>query len=395
MEPAGSELGPAHGRPLNAAWALAVLPAATLAMTLVNLATWRRPGRGSAGPHDTVSVLVPARNEAARIGPCLDAIAASTPPVDEILVYDDESTDETGEIVASRAARDGRIRLVPTEPLPEGWVGKSHACERLSRAATCDVLVFLDADVRVAREGIAGLTGVLQDGATSLVTAVPRQEMGTLTERVLLPLLLVTYLSWLPLELVARSKDPRIVAANGQVLALRRSALAPLEHFRCVASEVVDDVALCRAAKAVGLRVAFVDGTEMATCRMYTSGRALWDGFSKNIAEGVGGAAGVALAVLLYVAAFFAPWAVLVAAAVGMAPPVLAGPALAGVVANVVQRAIIALRFRQPILGVAAHPVAIAALVVLALRSLGWSLRGRVRWSGRVYAARSERKLAA
>lgn len=378
---------------MNAAWALVALPLATLAMTVVNLATWRR-GRPGERFDGAVSVLVPARNEATRIGDCLTAIAASEHPIAEILVYDDESTDDTRAIVATHAARDPRIRLVATVPLPDGWIGKAHGCERLARASRGDVLVFLDADVRLAPAGLGRLASIFADGACSVVTAVPRQEMGSFVERLLLPLLLVTYLSWLPLELVARTDDPRVVAANGQIVGLRRAALERLGYFHCVAREVVDDVALCRAAKRAGLRVAFVDGAAMATCRMYASGSALWEGFSKNIAEGVGGAGGVAVAIALYLAAFLAPWIALLAAmpsALRGDQPTAALPAVVAVSANLVQRGLIALRYRQPASSVVWHPLAIGALIVLALRSLGWSLRGRVRWSGRVYAARSER----
>jgi hypothetical protein len=379
---------------MNAAWALAVLPVAALSTTLVNLATWRR-GDPRGRFEGAVSVLVPARNEAPRIGACLDSIARSSARIDEILVYDDESTDGTPDVVRDRASADPRIRLVPTRPLPEGWVGKAHACEQLSRAARGDVVVFVDADVRLEPEGLARLASCFTAPDASVVTAVPGQEMRTFVERLLMPLLLLTYVSWLPLELVARTRDPRVVAANGQILGLRREALSTLGHFRCVASEVVDDVALCRAAKVAGLRVAFVDGTRMATCRMYESGGALWEGFSKNVAEGLGGAAGVALAIAVYLLAFLAPWGLLAAAQLELVAPAWTTPALVAASANLAQRVVVALRYRQAWLGVLLHPFAIVAWVALALRSLSWTLRGRVRWSGRVYRERAARKVVA
>lgn len=379
---------------MTLAWLLALLPGAALVVTLGNVVTWRR-GDPSARFEGDVSVLVPARNEAGRIGACLDAITGSQVPIREILVYDDESTDDTRAIVRERAARDPRIRLVDVRPLPDGWIGKVHACAQLARAATGEFLVFVDADVRLDPGGLARIASFFDGSDVSLLSAVPRQEMRSIAERVLLPLLLLTYVSWLPLELVARTRDPRVVAANGQLVALRRAALGPLDHLRCVASEVVDDVALCRAAKVAGLRVAFADGTRMATCRMYDSGRALWDGFSKNVAEGLGGAVGVTLAIAVYVAAFLAPWAALVSARLDWLPASWVVPAVVAASANLFQRVVVAIRYEQPWLGVALHPVAIVGWVAIALRSLSWTIRGRVRWSGRVYRARASRKVAA
>jgi len=387
------------------AWALAALPVATLLMTAVNLATWRR-GRATgvtdamsstavSGVTERVSVLIPARNEAPRISACLAAIARSHHPIDEILVYDDESTDDTRAIVESLAASDRRIRLIATRPLPPGWVGKAHGCDRLARSASGDILLFVDADVRLSAEGLDRLVSLLAKPRCSVVTAVPRQEMGGLVERLLLPLLMVTYLSWLPLELVARSRDSRVVAANGQLLAMRRVDVATMGYFERVASEVVDDVAFCRAAKESGLRVAFADGTEMATCRMYDSARAVWEGFSKNIAEGVGGVGGTVVAIALYIATFLLAWVVLPLAwwRLGAGDP-LTVAASVGVGANILQRGAIALRYRQPFAIVLAHPLAIIGLIALAIRSLGWSLRGELHWSGRAYAGRVERKRA-
>src|SRR5690606_33472832 len=121
---------------------------------------------------------------------------------------------------------------------PTGWIGKPHACHQLARHASGDVLLFVDADTRLTPSAIERLGSLLTDD-TSVVTAMPHQEMVSLAERLLLPLLMLTYTSWFPLVLVARSRDARFVAANGQVMAVRRAAYDRLGGFAAVAHEIV------------------------------------------------------------------------------------------------------------------------------------------------------------
>jgi chlorobactene glucosyltransferase len=356
------------------AWLVfAGLPAVPLALTALNLATWRRPrskpcrrGEGS------VSALVPARDEAATIEACVRALLVE--PVREVLVYDDGSTDATAAILHRLAEEDPRLRVLQGGPLPAGWVGKPHACHRLAEAASGDVLLFVDADTRVLPGAVRAL---LADDA-DLVTALPGQIVGSLGEALVVPLLHLTYLSWLPLALIRHTRDPRILAANGQVLRVGREAYDRAGGFAAVRDAIVDDMALCRRAKAAGLRVAFVPGEQIARCRMYGSAAEAWRGFSKNLYPGLGNP-GLALVVAaLYFGCFVAPWLLL---------PLAPVPAGVGVACNVVQRLLIALRFRLPVWTAALHlPSAIAFLGILA-NSARWTAAGTLRWRGRVYAA--------
>jgi chlorobactene glucosyltransferase len=358
-----------------------------LGLTVVNLSSWPtgQPGRSET----SVSVLVPARNEAARIEACLRSIAASDQPLLEIVVYDDQSSDDTAAIVERLRGEIANLRLLRGVPLPAGWVGKPHACERLAEAARGEVLVFVDADVEVTSSGIGRLMSLLD--RAEVVTAAPEQRMESFVERLVMPLLVASYTSWLPLRLVIDSRDERLVAANGQLVALSRRDLDDLGGFAAVAHEIVDDVAFCRLAKREGKRVIFADGSRMARCRMYASASALWRGFSKNVYEGLGSPVALAVAVLAHLSAFVVPYAALVASLWFSS---LLWPALLGVGANVSLRALLARRFRHPLEGLLLHPVAVLALVAISLNSLRWSLTGRLEWAGRRYAARRRRLLA-
>lgn len=372
-------------------WTIAALPLVVLGIALLNLIFWPR-GRAGAALPGTVSVLVPARNEASRIEATVRAALASSHPLEEVLVYDDRSTDETPAILARIAAEDPRVRVLPGVPLPEGWVGKPHACHRLAEAAKGDILCFIDADTVLETRGLEHAGDVMQRLEPDVLTAVPRQLMLTWPEKLVLPLLHLTYASWFPVPLVWRSQDPRFMAANGQLLLVRAEAYRSLGGFAAVAHEVVDDMAFCRRAKELGHRVVFADGVRMARCRMYTSAREVWEGFSKNVYEGLGGQPGaLGLALALNLGAFLLPWLTLLASP--WAPALLA-PSAVGVGANLIERALLALRYGQPAVTVLLHPLSIASLCAIALNSWRWQRAGTISWRGRTYRPRTERRTA-
>ena len=221
---------------------------------------------------------------------------------------------------------------------------------------------------------------------------MPRQETRSLLERLVLPLLHLTYASWLPNALVYASKDVRFLAANGQVLAIERSAYEAIGGYAAVKHEVVDDMALCRRAKEQGFRVVFADGHLLARCRMYASNDALWKGFTKNLYEGIGGSLFALTAVTgLYAAAFLAPWALAAASASWSA---LALPAAVGVAANLTQRSFLAARHGYGPDSVLLHPLGVLVFLAIAIDSARRTRQGRIEWSGRTYAERSKREVA-
>lgn len=361
------------------------VPALPLGLAAYNLITWPRPRPTEEPAPATLAVLVPARNEERSLGALLDSILADSAAT-EVIVCDDSSSDRTPEIVLESAARDRRVRLIEGAPLAEGWVGKPHACHQLARAASSDILCFLDADVRVNPGALAALaTRVGESDARRVVTAVPYQEMKTLGEKIILPFLLLTYLCWLPLTLVGRGRDPRFVAACGQILCMRRDTYEALGGFESVRGAIVDDVAFCRHAKERGARVDFVDGSALARCRMYEGFGQVWKGFSKNIFEGLGRsfpALGVAFG--LHLLGFVFPFVALFAFAFGY-DTIPVWPAAIGVVGNLALRVALVRTHGHPPLLAFAHPLAVLLLLGIALNSARWSLRARIEWAGRTY----------
>jgi len=394
--------GPTWAQALAALLALPALPA--LGLVAFNALFWTRgralPAAGLAAPGG-VSVLIPARDEVANIERCVRAADAARGPITEIIVYDDGSTDGTSGVLARMQAELPRVRVVRGDGLPAGWVGKPHALHRLSALASSELFLNIDADVTLREDGLLRMLSLLGSAdqvpgglSAAVVTAVPHQRTGSFVERMMMPLLHLSYVAWLPMPLIHRTRDPRVLAANGQLLLVRRSALEAVGGWARVRTALVDDMALCRAVKQSGRRVVFADGDLMADCRMYPDATSLWRGFSKNFYEGVGGHPLALLVVLtLHLLFFVAPYVAL-PVAVLLGAWGLAAAAAVGVGANLSLRLIMAMRHGHSLVSVLLHPLAVVLMMGVLLDSFRWSRRGEIHWRGRSYAARAQREAA-
>ena len=267
--------------------ALALVLAAIPALLFhANLREYRPPLAASRLPRDakgrSLSVLIPARNEALTIGASLQAVLASRGVEFEVVVLDDHSDDATANVVLAMMERDDRVRFLEGQPLPDGWCGKQFACSILSRAARHSLLVFLDADVRLAPDGLARITTYLEESRADLVSGIPRQETGTLVEKLVIPLIHFVLLGFLPLGRMRRYRHPAYAAGCGQHFLARRSAYEAAGGHAAIQASLHDGITLPRAFRAAGLRTDLCDMTEIATCRMYQNAGDVWRGLAKN-----------------------------------------------------------------------------------------------------------------
>jgi len=329
---------------------------------------------------EPVALLLPLRDEAHRVEPCLRALLAQTGVRDlRILVLDDGSTDGTAEVVRRVAGADPRVRLVEGQPLPAGWWGKPWACAQLATEAAGDddaaVLAFVDADVVLAPHAVAASVALLRWAALDLVSPYPRQLAVTPAERLVQPLLQWSWMTTLPLRLAERSPRPSLAAANGQLLVVDAMAYRRAGGHRAVRAEMVEDVALLRAVKAAGGRGGVVDGTALATCRMYAGWPDLRDGYAKSLWSAFGSPAGAAAVVGgLAVAYVLPPLAALRGSRVG----------LVGYAAGVAGRAVAARRTGSRVWPDSlAHPASVVVFGALVATSVRRHRAGTLTARGR------------
>jgi hypothetical protein len=375
---------------LNALWLLSALGWAQAALVADNLHRFRPPAPAATGPVPRVSVLVPARDEAPRIGALVRSVLAQTDVELRVWVLDDQSRDGTADAATAAANGDSRLTVLSGAPLPPGWVGKCHACHQLAEAADGDWLVFLDADTVLAPGAIASVVAFAERERAGLVSLFPAQVMGSFGERLMLPLLMYTLLGFLPLGLAAGRPEPSLAAANGQFLAFSRAAYDAIGGHQAVANDLVEDMALARAIKARGLKLVIADGGPWVRCRMYDGLGTLWRGFQKNLYPAFGGRPGPFLAGWAMLVALGAAPLALAAAGLALGRPDWWGPGLAAIAAGWTTRAMLAARLGQPWASVPAHPLAMTLLAALAIDSWRAWAAGHVAWKGRAYDASGE-----
>lgn len=336
-----------------------------------------------------VSVLIPARNEEHAIGDAVESVLASVGVELEVIVLDDHSTDRTAEVVCAISKRDSRARVESAPNLPPGWCGKQHACRTLARLARYDVLVFLDADVRLAPDGLARMLRFLLTSKADLVSGFPRQETGTLMEKCVIPLIHFLLLGYLPLWVSRRVRLAGFAAGCGQLFVAHRAAYESVGGHELCKESMHDGIKLPRAYRRHGLRTDLCDATEVATCRMYRSAGQLWHGLAKNAREGLAAPVLIFFSTAMLLLGHVLPLPTLVyALAVG--DSLAAGLAGVAVVCSFTPRLDAAWRFRQSWLGALLHPVGILLLLGIQWYATVRAWLGRpVGWKGRPQPARA------
>lgn len=340
-----------------------------------------------------IAVIVPARDEGKNIGPCMKSLMAQDYPAERlcIVVVDDESSDNSAEIVAELARLDRRITLLSTPPLPAGWKGKVNGCCTGAQAVPADVqwLCFLDADMRAHPQAIASAMRCALAEKIDLLSLAPHHDLGSFAERLILPCgyYLLAFTQDLRRIQTPESKN---ATATGQFMLLRRAAYDAVGGHAAVCGDICEDLQLARLMKWNGYSVILHDGSKLLSTRMYTGWRTLWPGFAKNLVDMVGGPARtVTMAfagIILAWAAVVLPALDLYAAANGSVIAAAAAiPAVLGALAAFGLHIAGTRHFGIPLWYGLIFPLGYTAGALIGLDSLRWRLIGRVRWKGRVY----------
>ena len=234
-----------------------------------------------------ITAIVPARNEEAVIAGCIESLALQ-PEIAEILVVNDQSTDKTAEFVRSLMVKIPQLRLLETQDVPSGWVGKNNAVFLGAREAKSPWLLFTDADAELQPGAAARALQIAKETNAALLSFSPEQVTQSWYEKALIPFVYSRLAKHFSYDDVNNPASPA-AAANGQFLLIQRDAYNSIGGHASVASEVLEDVALAKRAKAAGFRLWFASGQGIVRVRMYRSFRAMWQGWRKNLYLLVGG----------------------------------------------------------------------------------------------------------
>ncbi len=341
-----------------------------------------------------VSVVVPARDEAANIARCVRSVLSASYPRLELLVVDDHSTDGTASLAREAAGGDARLTLLDNPPLPPGWFGKQWACATGAAQARGAVLLFADADTVHEPDLVPRAVQALRARGGGLLSVVGRQEMATFWERLMQPQVLAIILGrYGGTNRVDRS--PRAVdkIANGQCLLFDRATYDAIGGHAAVRNVVAEDLKLAQRTFASGHPVHLVLGERQLATRMYTSLPDLMRGWRKNVYAG-----GREAMPLGRVGQVVFPLFLVMPPLMGLVPALVLLLALTGVLPNVVVLAagiaqlasllFWAATYRRA--GVPVHyalvaPLGAAVLLVIIVQAIA---RGqRVEWRGREYVS--------
>ncbi|MEO5834090.1 MAG: glycosyltransferase [Nakamurella sp.] len=288
-----------------------------LTSLLVNLRlfpTLRRASPAAVRPAGRVALLVPMRDEAHRLGRTLPGLLAAGG--DEVVFLDDGSTDGTTAVVTRSVAEmraagtlpvSTAVRTVTGAPRPEGWTGKTWACAQLADLTDADVLVFCDADVVLGPHALAAVLTEMDRQQAAVFSVFPRQLVGSWAERLLTPLITDVVLCFLPFPLL-RAPAPSAATANGSVLVFTREAYRALGGFAAVRHELVEDVAVARRTRRLGLRLGLALGGDLVATRMYDGPAEVVVGLGRGLVAVAGGRRWpVPLGLALHLIAYTAP----------------------------------------------------------------------------------------
>lgn len=245
-----------------------------------------------------VSICIPARNEENTIKRCVESVLNQEYSALEVLVLDDNSSDKTLQILESLETEySSRLKVVNGKPKPNDWLGKPWACHQLSERANGDILIFIDADVWLEPETVKRIIRTMGRDIVDFVTVWPRQHLGSLLEKIVIPQIYYVLVTLLPIAWVhkipkwippfLRSEiSPLFAAACGQFMAFKKSAYHKIGGHKAVKNKIIEDGELAKNIKRAGLPMKMYHGIGSVHCRMYYTTNQIQEGFRKNFLAG-------------------------------------------------------------------------------------------------------------
>jgi glycosyltransferase involved in cell wall biosynthesis len=331
-----------------------------LVLTLSNLVTVKTLKPLNQSQNYDFDILIPLRNEERNVTPLIDSLSIQG---GTIFTLDDNSTDGT---FLELSKFGSMIKIFQGRELPHGWLGKSFACHQLAVASDGKYLVFIDADVRLNEGAINSAIFFMEKMRWDFISAYPRQLSSGFLQRLIQPLLQWSWFATVPMFYSYRKPNKSMAVANGQFFVIKRDAYLTSGGHKAIKGEVIEDMELARNLIGSGYKGGVVDGSRIASCRMYENDSEMISGYAKSLWRAFGSPLGTLLAILV-IGATVLPFIYF----------------SFGCFAILLSRLLVALKTRGNPFAFLLHPLSMATLILLILYSNYLKSTGRLTWKGR------------
>jgi glycosyltransferase involved in cell wall biosynthesis len=343
-----------------------------LLISLINFLTIRTPNKSSQ-IKESISVVVPLRNEAKNVAELVASLHNQKNLTHiEYLLLDDNSDDDTLTLLQQHTLGLTNFHIVSGTTLPQGWIGKTWALQQLFEKSSGEIIISIDADVRLVPDAISKAVTLLKKAQLDFLSPYPKQLANTWSEKLIQPLLQWSWMSTVILRIAERSSLSSMVVANGQFFVVRKAALDQVRGYESVRNKVLDDVVLARSLVKSGSHGCVANGAVIATTRMYSSWKEIQSGYGKSLHAAFGSALGSGIAIAFVFLTGIAP------VITGITGSTIGWYAFGAVTLT---RTMSAIKVGKSGLDAILHPISSALLIYLIIYS--WMMRGQVQWKGR------------
>lgn len=343
-----------------------------------------------------VSFCIPARNEAYNLEKHLPQFCKTGC---EVIVIDDESTDHTQDVLVRLQEHYPNLRVIQSAPRPQGWLGKTWACQQAADQTSTPWICFVDADVWCSEAFLARFVPYFEPSSTQhegLITIWPQQILGSFWEVVVIPHVYVALLTFLPIRYQARKPrwmptsvysqvSSQFAAANGQWMTFHKDTYDAIGGHSSVKDQIVEDVELAKNVVRKGYALKMYKGVDDVFCRMYQSPQHMWEGFMKNFFAGFGYNTPLFITMgFLHAVLYLLPPLILLAGLVYPIPVNMWGVAALASFLAILYRGTVNWGQKWPILSSPLHVLGVLWFEALAIQILWNHFRGKpIEWKGR------------
>ena len=254
--------------------------------------------------YSLLSVLIPARNEEDILETTIESILNQEYLNFELLILNDNSTDNTKNIITKYEKKYSNVRLIEGDKLPKGWLGKNWACHQLSKKAKGDYLLFMDADTKIDKRILADTLNVLHKDNSDLLSLVPNRETILIADNAMKKIISWFIVCWLPMKLALTLNMPFLSATFGQFMLFKKQSFISIGGFESIKDNPVDDFQLGRNIKRKKLKWNLYDGERRISTRTYNNNKDFVSGYSKNIFPAVGYSISIFLSIFTILLSF-------------------------------------------------------------------------------------------